>query len=718
MNIKPDKPLQVGDWQYLPEQDKLVQFDAAGKIAVTADLDNLSQKVANYFIVNAGKLITKDELLQDVWGIRDVSDGRVTRVIRVLRVALGDDTREPTYIETIPKRGYRFIAPVTEIAQAEQVEESEQSAQVVVKVTRRRYWSTVAVLATVFTLFIGAMAWWLWPSELTTQENKPIPMLRYKPLTSLDGLEFYHGVSPDERYLVYSYAKPGNESVAVLMLEDLSTNKRVQLTTEDFSSFGATFSPDGKFIAYQKLKAGEICEINKIHYDSNDLSILSETLLANCGVSSVSSRLDWSPDGRSIVYAEIRDGEKQMTLSLLSTSTGTTEKLTVPPASSFGDYSARFSNSGDKLVFLREAAGNAQIWTLDLESRASKLLMKMSDTSPGNIDWDLSDKFILYPSTSNSLSKVDLEGNSAIVAYTDDNTNELLLTKSGKVISAVGNFSRINLRKVANKLTNPVSHDEPVFNSNRNETLIEVNPISSGPFAVVSRRSGLPQIWLIYHDGSQRQLTDFKDRERIRGLMFSPNGKRLLVHLNQNIRVYDEDGSYSEILGVNGSVLGTPSWSRDGLAIYFAEVSNGAWQIVKASADNHENRVLVTSEREFYFESYDGDFVFWRDSNSKKLFIQEDGQNPREVDFELPVNQIVTRFQLTANGIYFVRLISDLTYGLFYYDVATRQIRTVIDELSVGRFSVTPDEKFIFILQNELADIDIGVLPTPINFYN
>ena len=117
MTIKPDSPLKVGDWQYLPEQDKLVQFTADGKIAVTADLDNLSQKVANYFIVRAGKLVTKDELLQDVWGIRDVSDGRVTRVIRVLRVALGDDTREPRYIETIPKRGYRFIAPVTEIVE-------------------------------------------------------------------------------------------------------------------------------------------------------------------------------------------------------------------------------------------------------------------------------------------------------------------------------------------------------------------------------------------------------------------------------------------------------------------------------------------------------------------------------------------------------------------------------------------------------------------------
>ncbi|WP_372627699.1 transcriptional regulator, partial [Arsukibacterium sp.] len=105
MEIKPERTLQVGEWHYLAKEDKLVQLDAHGKIIATADLDNLGQKVVNYFIVHAGNLVTKDQLLADVWGIRDVSDGRVMRVIRAIRIALDDDSRQPTYIETIPKRG-------------------------------------------------------------------------------------------------------------------------------------------------------------------------------------------------------------------------------------------------------------------------------------------------------------------------------------------------------------------------------------------------------------------------------------------------------------------------------------------------------------------------------------------------------------------------------------------------------------------------------------
>ena len=171
MAIKLDKPLQVGDWQYVPEQDKLVQLAADGKIAVTADLDNLSQKVANYFIANAGKLITKDELLHDVWGIRDVSDGRVTRVIRVLRVALGDDTREPRYIETIPKRGFRFIAPVLELARpvsaqqaeidpvADDVVVADLTPQVPTAVRQPARWHLWVVLCSVLGCGVLYLAW-------------------------------------------------------------------------------------------------------------------------------------------------------------------------------------------------------------------------------------------------------------------------------------------------------------------------------------------------------------------------------------------------------------------------------------------------------------------------------------------------------------------------------------------------------------------------------
>src|ERR1043165_2806902 len=64
------------------------------------------------------KVVEKEELLQEGWPDTFVEEGSLSRNIHELRKALGDDTSQPSYIETIPKRGYRFLAPlkVSEVA--------------------------------------------------------------------------------------------------------------------------------------------------------------------------------------------------------------------------------------------------------------------------------------------------------------------------------------------------------------------------------------------------------------------------------------------------------------------------------------------------------------------------------------------------------------------------------------------------------------------------
>jgi TolB-like protein/DNA-binding winged helix-turn-helix (wHTH) protein len=67
-----------------------------------------------FLLHNPQKLISKDELLNSVWGNTAVTEASLTRSIWLVRNVLGDDTRNPRYIETVPTVGYRFIAPVVE----------------------------------------------------------------------------------------------------------------------------------------------------------------------------------------------------------------------------------------------------------------------------------------------------------------------------------------------------------------------------------------------------------------------------------------------------------------------------------------------------------------------------------------------------------------------------------------------------------------------------
>jgi DNA-binding winged helix-turn-helix (wHTH) protein len=63
-------------------------------------------------VTRAGEVVTKDELLQIGWPQTVASDDALTACIQELRRALGDNARQPRYIETVHRRGFRFIAKV------------------------------------------------------------------------------------------------------------------------------------------------------------------------------------------------------------------------------------------------------------------------------------------------------------------------------------------------------------------------------------------------------------------------------------------------------------------------------------------------------------------------------------------------------------------------------------------------------------------------------
>ena len=69
--------------------------------------------VLHYLVMHAGQLVTKEELLQTVWVETRVSAGVLKTSIERLRRTLGDSAKTPRFIETVQRRGYRFLPTVT-----------------------------------------------------------------------------------------------------------------------------------------------------------------------------------------------------------------------------------------------------------------------------------------------------------------------------------------------------------------------------------------------------------------------------------------------------------------------------------------------------------------------------------------------------------------------------------------------------------------------------
>ena len=99
----------------------------------------------------AGKLVSKDRFLEEVWRGVPVTDEALTQCIKTLRRQLGDDAARPRFIETVPKHGYRFIAPVEPIND-DPARQAPSSADPIQKAPRARDWRQLLLLGSAGTL--------------------------------------------------------------------------------------------------------------------------------------------------------------------------------------------------------------------------------------------------------------------------------------------------------------------------------------------------------------------------------------------------------------------------------------------------------------------------------------------------------------------------------------------------------------------------------------
>lgn len=97
--------IRIGDWKIDVEGNRLLR----GRRAIRVEPKVMAVLCALH--ARGGALMSKEELIREVWGNVAVSDEVLTTAIYQLRRALGDDHRAPRYIETVPRRGYRLVAP-------------------------------------------------------------------------------------------------------------------------------------------------------------------------------------------------------------------------------------------------------------------------------------------------------------------------------------------------------------------------------------------------------------------------------------------------------------------------------------------------------------------------------------------------------------------------------------------------------------------------------
>lgn len=259
----------------------------------TLDLEPKALELLLLLVRRPGELVTKAEIQAAVWADTAVTESALTRVVAQLRKALDDDARDARFVETVPTRGYRFVAPVTVGSPAE-VAHLAPPAPVAVEVPPgstepppgRHRWSErwVGAAGLVVLAVLGVIAWRaLRPGASTGIAAVDRPVL----LSTAPGLNGFATFSPDGASLAFASDRTGSFEVYVRALDPAGSE--VAVTRDGRQNIQPAWSPDGRWIAYASLGRGGLWVVPALGGASRRISPFG-------------ARPAWSPDARTVVF--------------------------------------------------------------------------------------------------------------------------------------------------------------------------------------------------------------------------------------------------------------------------------------------------------------------------------------------------------------------------------------------------------------------------------
>ena len=192
-----------------------------------------------------GEVVTREELQKRLWPDTFVDvDHNLNTAINKIREVLGDSAESPRFVETLPRRGYRFVAPVEGIQTTEVPGSS--GARPEPRVTwARRTWILLVVI-----MLLAAVGFSIYRR---LQSPASLAQRTLTRLTFDDGLQIGATWSPDGRFIAYSSNRGGKFDI---WLQQVSGGDPVQITKGPGHNWQPDWSPDGKFIAYRSENGG------------------------------------------------------------------------------------------------------------------------------------------------------------------------------------------------------------------------------------------------------------------------------------------------------------------------------------------------------------------------------------------------------------------------------------------------------------------------------
>jgi Tol biopolymer transport system component/DNA-binding winged helix-turn-helix (wHTH) protein len=663
-------------------------------------------RVLFLLLERAGEVVTREELREKLWPADtfvDFDHGLNSAVAR-LREALRDSAEKPRFIETISKRGYRFIAPLqtaTPVVAVPSISPPAQNGTRPGGCTPGGVW-----MGSTFCLaLLSALTTWVLYRPSPDAQSERIEVV---PLIGLRGLQATPAFSPDGTLVAFRQSDGAHNGIFAAVV---GGEKSLQLTV-DPGDCCPTWSPDGRQFAF-------------IRYAEKDASIFTIPALGGTEHrvyrgSTLRAGLSWSPNSDRLVFSETNPADPtRSVVSLLSLTDSSTRALTSPPAG-WLDHEAAFSPDGAQVAFVRStiAGVSNDVFVMPAAGGQAKRLTFDNRPIMGPPTWTPDSREIIFSSdrgAETGLWRVSAKGciPRPVAGPVGEATWPSIPAKGNTLVYEQGqskfNIWRLDLKDAEHHARPPSA----LISEKGDKMRPELSP-DGKRIAFESNRLGFWDIWTCDVDGNNcGQVTSLHGTAgRAR---WSPDGRYIAFefHPRERSEIYiaEVPGGLPHLVPtIAGADNLSPSWSRDGKWLYFASKrGTEPFQVWKMPVGGGSPTKITKNGGISPVESPDGLFLYYSKYEQGGVWRMplQGGQETeilKDVEGEGWPN-----WGVSADGIYFLKFGKFPLVTIDFFKFATGKtipVWTLGKEPGWG-LSLSQDAKSIVYIQNEFLESNL-----------
>jgi Tol biopolymer transport system component/DNA-binding winged helix-turn-helix (wHTH) protein len=707
------------------------------KHGVKLKLQDQPVKILALLLEHPGELVTREDIQKRLWPEQTYVDfdNAINSAVRKLRDALGDSSENPRYVETLPRRGYRFIAPVSvanhaseedrltvygEMASIQTGREIE-SPGCPSRINQLRRWRRprpATAVAIILVLLGGVSLLFL----RIRSNNRAMP-ISTSPLTSSLGSESFPSFSPDGNYIAFTWNGPRQDNWDIYV-KLIGGGEPSRLTSAPAIDISPAWSPDGRQIAFLRPLSQQISAVMVVPVLGGVEKKLTETPNFDLHTGrplSPPRLLAWSHDAEWLVIAESTVPGGGTDLVAYSVSTGNRRRLTDAHAQ-YGDVDPAFSPDGRMVAFTRrETIDVSDLYVLavggDLRPTGPPKRITSDHRRTGQPAWSSDGRTLIFASNRGGTSglwrvPVDATRPPEPVPFAGDGAASPVLSQDGQRLAYVRSISDSNIWKVNVPAPGrPVGQPVKLIASSAIDEMPHVS--RDGKVAFCSSRSGSREIWVESNDGSPPvQLTSFGQHSGTP--RWSPDGTQIAFDSNVSgvfqIYVVSAEGGRPRLVTPGSSESVIPSWSRDGQWIYYCSARTGRREIWKVSLTADNPQQVTRNGGYAAFESWSGRWLYYKGLDlAGPLWRIPIGGGTAE---QLPGTETLGRhFDVSGKGIYFYRpRKTGSTVAMYRFETGTIETVFMLPTNAGMGLAVSPDDQQILYSQIDYSGSNIMVV--------